>query len=301
MKNQSHNKDFTARQGWISIIGNTVLFVIKYWAGIVSGSVSIIADAWHTLSDSITSIIVLISGAIRKKPADKEHPFGHGRIDLIASIIIGVLLAVVGFSMLDQSIEKLTNREPTHFGLIAIIVTAGSIIAKELMAQYAFFTYRKTNNPSLKADGWHHRSDAISSVIVLMGVLLGRYFWWIDGVVGILVALMLFGVTYQILQSNIQPLIGECPSEDDRKRIANVCREVVGKDVSPHHFHKHRYGNHTEITFHVYFDADMTIHAAHSYASIIEQRIEDEMNMTATIHAEDPTDSVRDELADEKC
>src|SRR6056297_2440497 len=85
-------------EGWLSITANVALFILKYWAGLVSGSVAIIADAWHTLTDSVSSIIVLVGMKISKKPADREHPFGHGRAELIASLFIGVLLAVIAYN-----------------------------------------------------------------------------------------------------------------------------------------------------------------------------------------------------------
>ena len=168
-------------EGWLSIFTNIILFGLKYWAGIVTGSVAIIADAWHTLSDSISSVIVLIGIKISDKPADKEHPFGHGRAELIASMIIGVLLAIIAFNFVLESIEKLKDHESVVYGKLAIIVTIVSILSKEMLAQYAFWAGRKIKSPILKADGWHHRSDAISSILILIGIFIGKYFWWVDG------------------------------------------------------------------------------------------------------------------------
>ena len=152
---------YISREGWLSIIGNIFLFVLKYWAGIVTGSIALIADAWHTLSDSVSSVIVLIGGKISQKPADEEHPFGHGRAEHIAAIIIGVLLAIVAFDFIVSSIEKFGTHEKTVFGTIAWIVTIVSILVKEGMAQYAFWAAKKANSSILRADGWHHRTDAL--------------------------------------------------------------------------------------------------------------------------------------------
>ena len=109
------------RAGWISILVNVLLFALKYWAGIVSGSVAIMADAWHTLSDSITSVIVIIGVWFSGRPPDKEHPFGHGRAELLAAIIIGVVLAVIAFEFGLESIRRITDREPAEYGTLAII------------------------------------------------------------------------------------------------------------------------------------------------------------------------------------
>ena len=131
-------QNYLKKQGWISIILNLALFAVKYWAGVMSQSLALIADAWHTLSDSISSVIVLITAKITKIPADKEHPFGHGRADLIASIIIGAILGFIGYSFLKEGIEKLINHSAVHFKTSAIIVTIVSIVSKEALAQYSW-------------------------------------------------------------------------------------------------------------------------------------------------------------------
>ena len=181
------NTRLSIRAGWVSIFTNLALFGLKYWAGLVSGSVALIADAWHTLSDSISSVLVIGGVKLSQKPADKSHPFGHGRYELIATIIIGCLLIWVSYNFIVESVEKLQNKESASYGAFAIIATIISVISKEGLAQYSFYIGRKTNSRVVSADGWHHRSDAISSIVILVGIFIGRYFWWADGVLGILV------------------------------------------------------------------------------------------------------------------
>jgi cation diffusion facilitator family transporter len=273
-------------EGWISIIANTLLFFLKYWAGIVSGSIAIIADAWHTLSDSISSVVVLIGVKISNKPADKEHPFGHGRVELIASVVIGVILAIIGFDFFINSIERIRNKEEAAYGTIAIIVTVISIVSKELLAQYAFWAGKKTKLNSLKADGWHHRSDAISSVIVLAGIFLGKYFWWIDGVLGMIVAVLIFIAAYEILKEGISPLIGETPDSGLIEKIKEISNRVANRETDIHHVHIHTYGHHTEITFHISLPKDYVFEKVHNIATEIEVTIREELGMEATIHME---------------
>ena len=272
--------------GWISIFSNIFLFIIKYWVGIVSGSVALIADAWHTLSDSISSIVLLIGIKISSKPADKEHPFGHGRVEFVASIIIGVLSAIIGFNFLSESIVKLNNKSTVIFGTWAIIITLISIVVKEIMAQISLYAYRKTKMKSLRADAWHHRSDAISSLVILVGIFLGNYFWWIDGVLGIVVSLLIFQTTYEILKDAINPILGESPSENLIKNIDTICNEVYGESLHPHHFHVHNYGSHSEITFHIYLPPNQTIKEAHDITVKIEEIIKKRLKMVSTIHIE---------------
>ncbi len=283
--NRQQNK-YAYLEGWISIIINTLLFILKYWAGIVSSSIAIMADAWHTLSDSISSVILIIGVKISNKPADKEHPFGHGRAELIASVIIGVILALIGFDFFINSLEKIKNKEKAAYGAIAIIATVISIVSKELLAQYAFWAGRKTKLKSLKADAWHHRSDAISSVVVLAGIFLGKYYWWIDGALGIIVALLIFYAAYEILKEGISPLIGETPDGELIDKIKKISNRVANKETDIHHVHIHTYGNHTEITFHIKLPKDYVFEKVHNIATEIEATIKEELGIEATIHME---------------
>ncbi|MCK4890583.1 MAG: cation transporter, partial [Candidatus Aminicenantes bacterium] len=159
-------------EGFVSIIINILLFILKYWAGIVSGSIALIADAWHTLSDSISSLILIAGVKLSSRKPDKKHTFGHGRWEQISAVFIGFLLAVVAYEFLKGSIEKFFSGESANFGLIAIVVTIISVLVKEGLAQFAFRLWRITGNIALKADGWHHRTDAFSSLLVLVGILL---------------------------------------------------------------------------------------------------------------------------------
>ncbi len=273
-------------EGWLSLLSNVLLFVLKYWVGILSGSVALIADAWHTLSDSLTSIILLIAIRISDKPADEEHPFGHGRAEVIASLIIGVLLSVVAFNFLLESVHKFMVKEQANFGKWAIIATIVSIIVKELSAQYALWAYRKTKLNSLKAEAWHHRSDAISSVIILFGIFFGRTFWWLDSVLGVMVALLIFYAGFEVIRDAVRPLMGQNPSKEFEQKIKNLISRITEMDVNFHHLHVHNYGNHNEITFHIKLPAHLSLSEAHKVSEQIENAIRKEMNIEATIHIE---------------
>lgn len=283
----SAHKDtnWTLIEGWVSICGNILLFFLKLWVGLITGSVALTADAYHTLTDSISSGIVIVSGWLSRKPADEKHPFGHGRSDLISSVIIGVLLALIGFEFMLKSVEQIQSGAGVDYGKAAIIVTVISILVKELMAQFAFWAGRKSDSMILKADGWHHRTDALSSVVILIGIFCGSFANWIDGALGILVSLMIFYASYEILRDSVSRLIGETP---DRKVVDKIEALIVKMDldVQPHHFHLHRYGDHVELTFHLTMDGDLTLEQAHDQAHRIEQALRDQMRIEATIHME---------------
>ena len=271
--------------GWLSICGNTILFGLKLWVGLLTGSVALTADAWHTLTDSISSAIVIFSTWISQKPADEQHPFGHGRTDLVCSVIIGVLLGVIGFEFIFKAVEQLRAGESVYYGMLAIVVTVVSIGGKEAMAQYAFWAARKTQNPILRADGWHHRTDALSSIVVLVGILCSGFFWWVDGVLGIIVAFMIFFASYEILRDSINRLIGERPDSEMLAEI-NALIERLQPDVRPHHYHLHRYGDHVELTFHITMPPHLSLKEAHDQAHQIERELRENMDIEATIHME---------------
>ncbi len=277
---------YIVREGWLSIIGNIFLFILKYWAGIVTGSIALIADAWHTLSDSVSSVIVLVGGKISQKPADEEHPFGHGRAEHIAAIIIGVLLAIVAFDFILSSIEKFGTHEKTVFGTIAWVVTILSIFVKEGMAQYAFWAAKKTDSSILKADGWHHRTDALSSVVILVGIAVGKYFWWTDAVLGFIVAIMIGYASFEILSKEIKSLLGEKPSDELLLAIRETAQEACKTPLHIHHIHLHNYGNHTEMSCHIKLPPEMPLKEAHEICSKVETAIQNEFGYISTIHPE---------------
>lgn len=274
------------QEGFISIITNLVLFGLKYWAGIVSGSLALIADAWHTLSDSASSIIVVGSVKLASRKADKRHPFGHGRYQEIASIFIAFLLGIIAYEFLTDSIEKFRQHEATQFGTLAIVVTSISVAVKEGLAQYAYWAYRKTGFETLRADGWHHRSDALSSAMVLVGILLGNRFWWMDSLLGGIISLMLFYAVFEIVKNSVDKLLGEHPDELLIGRVKEMIKKVSKMDIYPHHFHLHTYGDHRELTFHIMLQGDLDITSGHQIATDIEDAIREEIGIEATIHIE---------------
>ena len=242
---------------WVAIAVNTILFVFKLIAGNMSDSIAITADAWHTISDTFTSVIVILGVYVAAQPPDKEHPFGHGRIELIASIIIGILLSVVAFNFLIESVHNLIHKETSHYDLFSLIVMSMSVIVKEAIAIWSFWAGRKTNCLSLIADGWHSRSDAIASGVVVAGI-----------------------------KESIDPLIGIEADDNIKKNLRDIIKNLYDKELSIHHIHLHRYGRHSELTFHIRLEPNMNLKDSHNIASIIEMKVREKMNMEATIHIE---------------
>jgi cation diffusion facilitator family transporter len=273
-------------EGWLSIAINTILFGLKYWAGVTTGSVAIIADAWHTLSDSLTSVMVLVGAKISQKPADKEHPFGHGRAELIAAVIIGGLLAAVAVNFFAEAVMKFKNKETAQYNMFAVVVFIASVFLKEGLAQFSGWASKKTGMLCLKADAWHHRSDAIASAVILAGIFAGTYFWWVDAVLGMVVSGLILHAAYRIIKEASDPILGRKPDEDVKQAILQIITEKTGKNSDAHHFQIHDYGHHVECTFHIRLSGSLSLKEAHTIADDIENEIRVRTDINATIHLE---------------
>jgi len=276
-------------EGALSVVVNAALFAAKFWVGMITGSVALMADAWHTMSDSLTSIFVVIAAKLAARKPDKEHPFGHGRWELIASLLIAFILAMIGYEFLTDSIRRFQNREYAVYGTLAIVVTVVSIIIKELMAQYAFHLGRKHDNPVIAADGWHHRTDSLSSVVVLAGIVVTQFvsgLWWMDSVLGVFCALAIFYAAYKIMVDAISRILGEEPKQEFIDELGGEVKKIYDSDLKLHHFHLHNYVTHKELTLHMRLDKSSTIENGHEIASAIERMIKEKYDMDATIHIE---------------
>jgi cation diffusion facilitator family transporter len=276
-------------EGILSVVVNAVLFGVKFWVGMLTGSIALIADAWHTLSDSLTSVFVAFSVKLQSKKADKEHPFGHGRWEQISSIFVAFFLGIVGYEFLMNSIGRFKNKESVIYGTLAIVVTIISILVKEILAQIAFYIGRKTDNVIVKADGWHHRSDSLSSVVVLIGILITKFttdLWWMDSVLGMFCSLAIFYAAFAILKESISRLLGEEPKQELIEKLQNAIKIIYKDDLNIHHIHIHNYISHKELTLHIRLNKNMTIEEGHKVATIIEKMIFEELDMVVTIHVE---------------
>ncbi len=283
-------------EGYISVAVNTCLGSFKLWVGTITGSLAVFADGWETLSDCISSIVLLIGLKVSEVPADKEHPFGHGRAELVASIIISTILATFGFSFAKSGIMKIVNHETLVFGFWTFSAGIASVVVKESLAQYALWAERKTGMISLRADAQSHRSDAISSALILVGMIVARLggdmFWWMDGALSVLISALLLRLAWSILSATSKKILGSAVSPELEEKIVEICVRISGTDLCAHHMHIHEYGEHKELTFHTRFDGNMSMKDAHEIVDKVEKTIRAELKMDATIHLEIKKDGV---------
>jgi cation diffusion facilitator family transporter len=231
--------------------------------------------------------MVIIGFYLASKKPDKRHPFGHGRIEKIISILMSILLIYVGFEFFINSYKRFKNPIKIDVNLFIITLLLITILIKEFLTFVSFELSKKINSSSLKADAWHHRSDAIATFFIILGFITFKYgLYFLDGVFGMGVSALIIYTGISIMFESSSFLIGEEPSEN----LINKIKEISYKfdfveDV--HHIHIHDYGNQIEITFHVKLKGDKTLNEVHEKISLIEKEVEKEIkNSNVTIHAE---------------
>lgn len=280
------NASLAKAEATLSILGNILLSAYKFTVAILTGSAAVLADSWHTLSDSLSSIVLLVGVRIAERPADKEHPFGHGRAELVATIVIGTMLAVLGGEFLVRGVGKIVHPGETRYGVAALWAMVVTMVVKEGMAQVAFWIGKRTGFGSVTADGHHHRSDALSSLVLLVGIWVGRRFTYTDGVLTVVVSLFIFQSAWEVLKGSISQTLGEEPGEEFFARLQALGAECLGTESHLHHVHVHHYGAHHEVTFHATLPGGITLLDSHSAVTRLEERIQTELGYDATIHVE---------------
>jgi len=273
-------------EAWVSIIGNVLLFLLKLLIGIAINSLSLIADAFHSLSDVLTSIVVLVGFKFGEKPADKEHPFGHGRIEIIATLIIAFLLIVVTYDIGKSAILRIISPQKVKFSSIAIIFMIASAGFKEWMASFSIFLGKKINASSLIADAWHHRSDAIASLLVGLGLIFMRFnLYLIDGILALGVAILIGWIAVRLIIISSSTLIGEAPDSELISKISQISLSVPGV-INMHDIYVHDYNTNKIISLHVEVNDNLLADVAHEIATTVEEKIKEKThayNVTAHI------------------
>ena len=283
---QSYRVKIGVFQGWVSVLVNGLLFILKLVIGIMVGAVSVIADAIHTLSDLISSSVVIWGFKQSEKPADVEHPYGHGRAEYIATLIIAVLLVVAGIEFIQEAIHRIQNPKPVSSEWWMIIVLGATILLKEITARYAEFLSSKIASGTLHADAWHHRTDAISSLLVVLALIAGNYGYpAVDGWAGLGVALFLIFTGYEIAKDAVDDLIGKPPASEEVDAIRQIVISVEGV-LGAHDIVVHSYGHDKFVSVHIEIDADKTTAEAHDISERVEARLTGALGIEPTIHVD---------------
>ena len=271
----------------VGIILNLLLAAGKFTVGLLFGAISIQADAINNLSDAGSQIISLITFKLAAKPADRDHPFGHARIEYVASMIVSFLILLVGWELLSDSVDKIINPSETVFSWLAVAVLGASVLVKLWLCVFNRKIAKKIDSSVMRATAADSLSDAGATFAVLVATLVFKFTGWDpDAYMGILVALLILWAGIKILNDTKNSILGEQPSEETVAQIEAMVEEFRDQGaIGIHDLVVHNYGpGRVMASLHVEVDGDADIYASHDMADLIERRLAVECGIEATVH-----------------
>lgn len=271
--------------GWVGIVCNVILFIAKFLIGMLSGSVSISADAINNLSDASSNIISLLGFKMGSKPADQDHPYGHARYEYLAGLLVAVLIMVIGVELLSTSIQKVRNPEPVEFSWIMAGILAGSILVKLWMAVFNRFVGKTISSETLIATAADSRNDVISTGVVLIASIVSHYTSLnLDGWMGILVALFIMYSGFGLVKDTLDPLLGKAP---DPVLVDFIEKKIMSYEgvLGTHDLMVHDYGpGRLFASVHVEMAAEEDVLKCHDIIDNIEKDFLEQNNLNMIIH-----------------
>ncbi|MBQ7919152.1 MAG: cation transporter [Lachnospiraceae bacterium] len=271
--------------GGIGIGLNTILFGIKLLAGIISNSIAITADAFNNLSDAGSSIIMLFGFKLADEAPDKDHPFGHGRIEYVSGLIVSVFILMVAFELFKSSVNKMIQPVELESSPLVVGILVVSVLIKLIMWIYNRVIGKKIESSAMQATATDSISDAVATCVVLIGTLVGSYTGFqIDGFLGALVAVFIFLAGFNAAKDTINPLLGMKPDEEFVKKIEEM---VMSYDlvIGIHDLIVHNYGpGRILISLHAEVPSDGDLIEMHDVIDLIEHRLRSDLSCQAVIH-----------------
>ncbi|MGN1275487.1 MAG: cation diffusion facilitator family transporter, partial [Floccifex sp.] len=291
VKNASDTKNPDVRSavgslcGWIGICNNIFLFAIKFFIGLLVGSISIQADAINNLTDAGSNIISIISFYFSNKPADKDHPYGHQRSESIASLFVGIIIVFLGFEMIKESVNKIIHPQAIDFRWVTILILLISILVKLWMYSYNKKLSKIYESSLLEATALDSISDVLATTGVLISTILsGLVHFNLDGYMGIVISVIILWNAYNLLKEVINSLIGQAPDSD----FVNEIVDIIVSDsriLGVHDFILHDYGPNKQFaSAHVEVDSENDIFEIHDHVDNVERAVKEKMGIELVLH-----------------
>ncbi|MBQ5765290.1 MAG: cation transporter [Clostridia bacterium] len=291
IKNSNDTANPTVRRKYVNLgsavgaVSNILLFIIKMIIFFISGSISVMADAFNNLSDIGSSAVTAIGYRLSEKPADKEHPFGHGRLEYMSAMVVAVLILLVGFELLKTSFDKIFNPEQLRFEVFSVIALAASVIIKFWMFLFNRKIGKKINSAALVATAQDSVNDCVSTTAVLASHLIFRFAGInIDPYIGVAVAIFILYSGIKTIKDTLDPLLGMPP---EKETIDSIVKIVLSNEefVGIHDLIVHNYGpGRSFASLHVEVPADANIVACHEDIDACEKRLQNELGIQVVIH-----------------
>ncbi|WP_100406585.1 cation diffusion facilitator family transporter [Bacillus solitudinis] len=276
---------------WIGIIGNIVLAIIKAIIGIMANSRALIADAVHSASDVVGSVVVLVGVRAAKMPPDEDHPYGHGKAESVAAIIVAVLLVIVGFEIALNAFQSFF--EPVVVPkMLAIYAVLFSILVKELMFRYKYNLGKKYKSEALMVDAWHHRSDVYSSIAALIGIgaaILGGYLnipflVYGDALASAFVAVLIAKMAWTLGKQSIHNALDHVLHEEDTVEMKNAAANVEGV-LNVDEFLAREHGHYVIVDIKIAVNPEITVREGHAIGKNVKVRLlEDKLVQDVLVH-----------------
>ena len=281
------------RVTFVGLVVNLVLSLLKLAAGVVGRSGAMVADAVHSFSDLATDIVVIAFARISAKPRDTDHDYGHGKYETLATIIISIALGVVGAGILVNSIRGIRTVIDGGLlprpGAVALVAAVVSILVKEILYRYTVRVGRRIDSPSVVANAWHHRSDALSSLGTLLGIgcafFLGDKWRIADPIAALIVSVFIFKIAFDLIRTGLGELLEQSLPEEVEKEILGIVA-ANPRVREPHNLRTRRIGAAIAIEVHVRMDGKMTVEESHELTVDIEQRLRVGEGTMIAIHVE---------------
>lgn len=275
--------------GWTSAALSLLLAAVKGWLGLVSGSVSMIADATNNLTDLGSSLVIALGFQWSRKPRDEEHPFGHGRIEAVATLVLAIALILVGAEVARSGVVRIVNPKPIDAPGWLLVAVGVTVAVKTWMAVFARKLATLSKSHVLEADAWNHTFDILCTLMVVVALASARCGWGaVDGwtAIGVAAFILYTGINYA--REAIDILLGQRPDPAEMREIFKVVIAVEGV-MGCHEIMVHQYGDVKMVSFHIEVDAGMSLTAAHLVAEAAEAAVERRLNWRAVAHV-DPVD-----------
>ncbi len=277
MKKEENFEQVAMKVSTISIVANFILTVLKLLAGVIAHSGAMISDAIHSASDVFSTIVVIIGIKISRKESDKDHPYGHERLECVAAIVLATILAATGLGIGYSAVTKILAGNYENLavpGILALVAAIVSIIVKEAMYQYTKVYARKIDSSALMADAWHHRSDALSSVGALIGIAGARMgFPILDPVASAVICIFIEKAAYDIFMDAVDKMVDKACDEETETALRECAagqEGVLGIDL----LHTRVFGNKIYVDIEIEADGELTLTKAHAVAERVHDAIE---------------------------
>jgi cation diffusion facilitator family transporter len=273
-------------EGWASVVINTLLTVVKGWLGLMTGSMALLADTAHTFADSLTSVVVIVGFRVGQRPGDAQHPFGHGRAEYIAGLVVATLLAVTSFEMGRVAVDRIIEPQQIDAPLWVMGVLAAALLVKLWLGLFSLDLGRLIASGALVADAWHHLSDVVATGLVVVAFFGPRWgLPWLDGAMGVCVSVMIAWAAWESMKSSTGPLLGETAPDEMYRDIARIARQTPGV-TGVHDMLVHRYGALNLISLHVEISSEQTPMRMHHIGEHVERELDRRFHGHAMVHVD---------------